>query len=376
MNSLSLRRAWLVVWKEFLELLRDRSLISIVFVMPLIQLLLFGYVVSTDVKNIDTAIVDSDHTVASQQVGDSLLNSGFFTLAGRVGGMADAQRLMDANKAQVIVRIPSGFSQALAEGKKSPVQVIVDGTDPTTGQVASMYASNILGNLSRKLTGTSGMGGSGPGVDAQVRVWFNPTLRSMNTMIPGLLSTILFMMVVNLVSATVVKERERGTLEQIFVTPLNSWQYLLGKMVPYVVVAFIQFTTVFTAGVLWFHVPFRGNFGFMMAAAALFLFTSIGIGLIVSTLAQTRQQAQQVSAFISLPVMMLSGYMFPISAMPAPVQWISAIIPLRYFLVVIRGIFLKGIGPEALLPQLGAMAAFSIVIFGFAIMRFQKKIAD
>jgi ABC-2 type transport system permease protein len=370
------RRTWLTMWKEFLELFRDRSLLPIVFLMPVIQLVLFGYVVSADVRNLSTAIVDQDGTVASRQVGDALLNSGYFVLAGRPVDEAGARKLMDANRAQVAVVVPKGFSEDLREGKKAPVQVIVDGTEANTGQIAAQYAGNILRNLSAKIGGNTSAVGAGPGIDARVRVWFNPTMRSVNTMVPGLLSFILLMSVTSLVAASVVKERERGTLEQIFVTPLSKTQYLLGKMLPYAVIAFVEVMLIFAVGILWFRVPFAGSLPFLLAASTLFLITSIGQGLIVSTLAHTRQQAQMVAMFIALPSMMLSGFMFPVDSMPALVKPITYLIPLRYFLVVIRSIFLKGTGPAALIPQLGAMALFSCVIFGFALLRFQKKFSD
>ncbi len=289
--------------------------------------------------------------------------------------------MMDSNDAQVAVMIPQGFAADIQQGKKAPVQVIVDGTESNTGQVASAYASNILRNLSAKLT--NGAGGSasggmnqGPGVDAQVRVWFNPTMRSVNTMVPGLLAFILLMSVTTLVAQSVVKERERGTLEQIFVTPVSKSQYLTGKMLPYTLVATVEVTVIFVVGVLWFRVPFVGNMFFLAAAMLLFMLTSVGQGLLVSTMAHTRMQAQMVAMFISLPSMMLSGFMFPVDDMPALIKPITYLIPLRYFLVVIRSIFLKGVGPLDVWPQLLAMAVFSVAIFAFALARFQKKFAD
>ncbi len=374
-------RTWLVMWKEFIELFRDRALLPTVFIMPVIQLVLFGYVVSADVRNLSTAIVDQDHTVASQKVGDALLNSGFFVLAGRPANEAGARQLMDSNDAQVAVIIPKGFSQAIDEGRKAPVQVIVDGTEANTGQVASAYASNILRNLSSKLTNgagatVSGAMNQGPGVDARVRVWFNPTMRSVNTMVPGLLAFILLMSVTSLVAQSVVKERERGTLEQIFVTPVSKSQYLTGKMLPYTLVATVEVTVIFVVGVLWFRVPFAGDMFFLSAAMLLFMITCVGQGLLVSTMAHTRMQAQMVTMFISLPSMMLSGFMFPVDSMPAIVKPITYLIPLRYFLIVIRSIFLKGVGPLDVWPQLLAMALFSVAIFSFALFRFQKKFSD
>lgn len=372
------RRTWLVMWKEFLELFRDRALLPTVFLMPVIQLLLFGYVVSADVRNLSLAVVDMDHTVASQKVGDSLLNSGYFVLAGRPTSEAEARQLMDANKAQVAVVVPAGFSQNLDEGRKAPVQVIVDGTEANTGQVAASYAANILRNLSTKLTAGPKLvsASSVPGIDAQVRVWFNPTMRSVNTMVPGLLSFILLMSVTALVAQSVVKERERGTLEQLFVTPVSRSQYLLGKTLPYVVIAAVEVSVIFIVGVLWFKVPFLGSLFFLSAASLLFMLTSIGQGLIVSTMARTRQQAQMVAMFISLPSMMLSGFMFPVDSMPPFARMFTYVIPLRYFLVIIRSIFLKGVGPIDVWPQLLALAVFSVAIFTFALVRFRKKFSD
>lgn len=373
------RRTWFVMWKEFLELFRDRALLPTVFMMPVIQLLLFGYVVSADVRNLAVAVVDMDHTVASQKVGDSLLNSGYFVLAGRPADEAGARQLMDANKAQVALVIPARFSEELHQGRKAPVQIIVDGTEANTGQVAASYASSILRNLGPKLMNASNTGPpgqTGPGVDAQIRVWFNPTMRSVNTMVPGLLSFILLMSVTALVAQSVVKERERGTLEQIFVTPVSKSSYLFGKMLPYVVIAFVEIAVIFAVGVLWFRVPFQGSLFFLAAASFLFLLTSIGQGLIVSTMAHTRMQAQMVTMFISLPSMMLSGFMFPTDSMPPVAKLISLFIPLRYFLIVIRSIFLKGVGPIDVWPQLAAMAIFSVGIFSIALLRFQKKFSD
>lgn len=370
------KRTKLMIKKEFLELVRDKALLPMILLMPVIQLTFFGYVVTSDVKDLTTVIVDMDHSMASGKVGDSLLNSGYFLLAGRSDGMSGARMMMDSNKAQVIVVVPKGFSEHIRKDDKAPVQVIVDGTQSTTGQIASAYAMNILSNLSSKMTGSSLGSDSGPGVDAQVRVWFNPTMRSVNTMVPGLIAFIMLMSVTMLMSQAVVKEREKGTLEQIFVTPITKSQYLLGKILPYIMVSFIQVTLVFTAGILWFKVPFQGSLLFAIAAAMLFLLTSLGQGLIVSTMAQTRQQAQMTAMFLTLPSMLLSGFVFPVDSMPASIRWITYLIPLRYFLVVVRSIFLKGSGPVALWPQLAAMAVFSTCIFGFALMRFQKKFVD
>lgn len=370
------RRAWLIMRKEFLELFRDRGLLGVVFMIPLIEIVLFGYVVSADVRNVTTVIVDQDQTAVSRRAADALLNSGYFTLAGRSSDIDGARKLMDANEAQVVLVVPKGFADDVREGKQAPVQLIVDGSEPNTGRVALAYATNIFRNLTPRLAGVSSPAQWGPGVDAQVRVWFNPTMRSVNTIVPGLLSFIMLMSITQLMAQAVVKERERGTLEQIYVTPVTRGQYLLGKILPYIAVAFVQQCAVFTVAVLWFRVPFRGNVVFLLFAAMLFLVTCIGQGLVISTIAKTRQQAQMVALFIALPSIMLSGFLFPIDSMPAWIRPVTYLIPLRYFLVVVRSIFLKGAGPLALWPQLAAMALFSVLIFGMALLRFQKKFAD
>jgi ABC-2 type transport system permease protein len=373
-----LRRLRLMVWKEFLELSRDRLLLPLVFVMPLVQLIMFGYVVSSDVRDIPTAVVDYDHTTTSDAVVKAFENSGYFEVVARPASETSLTTLMDAGTAQAAIVIPRGFTTNVLTREPAPVQVIVDGSDSKTSQVAQGYAVSILRDASSKLFQPP------PGVqlpkvpqfDVRVRVLFNPSLKSVNTMVPGLIAFILLLSTTMLMSLAVVRERERGQLEQMFVTPIRKGEYLVGKITPYLITATLQITVIFLVGTLWFQVPFRGSIAVIFVASILFAFTSVGQGLIISTLSRTRYQAQQAVLFVVFPSFLLSGFVFPLESMPRPVYLLTYLIPMRYFLVVLRSNFLKGSGFVALAPQLFAMAAFSVAIFGFALFRFRKKISD
>jgi ABC-2 type transport system permease protein len=372
---MSWRRIGLLIWKEFTQLKRDRSMLPIIFIMPVLQLIMFGYVIGTDVRDIRTAVVDRDGTPEAQLVIDSFVNSGYFMQVAAPSTDAEMQKLIDGNKAQVAIVIPDGFADSVHAGRATQVGIVVDGSDSKTASVASGYAGQVVASLSKKLypAMASVSGGS---VDARVRVLFNPTLRSVNSMVPALLAFILMMSTQTTMSQAIVKERERGTLEQLFVTPIGRAEYLIGKLVPYVIIAIIQITLVFTIGTFWFKVPFNGSLLVLGAGLALFALTALGLGLIVSLLSKTRYQAQQATTFLMVPSMMLSGFVFPLESMPKLLYPISYLIPLRYILVIVRSNFMKGSGFVALWPQFAAMAVFAIVVFGFGLSRFQKQLND
>lgn len=372
---MSWQRIRLLIWKEFLQLRRDRSMLPIIFIMPVLQLIMFGYVIGTDVRDLRTAIVDRDGTPESRLVVDSFVNSGYFLDIAHPVDEAGMQKLMDGNKAQVAIVIPEGFSDLVHEKRPAEIGIVVDGSDSKTASVASGYAQQVVAALSGKLY-PNRLSSSALGVDAQVRVLFNPTLRAVNTMVPALLAFILMMSTQMTMSQAVVKERERGTLEQLFVTPIGRAEYLIGKLVPYVLIAFIQITLVFTVGTLWFKVPFNGNLLVLGAGLALFALTTLGLGLMVSLLSRTRYQAQQATIFLMVPSMMLSGFVFPLESMPKILYPISYLIPLRYILVIVRSNFMKGSGFVALWPQFLAMAIFATAIFGFGLSRFRKQLND
>jgi len=376
---MSLRRIWLLVWKEFTQLLRDRSMIPLIFIMPVIQLVLFGYVIGTDVKDLRTAFLDQDGTVTSQKVVEGFTSSGYFVTVARPTNDAGVRQALDGNVAQVAVIIPRGFADSVKAGRAAQVSVIVDGSDAKTASVAQGYAGSIIANLSGLLYprpgATPGTAAAG-GIDVQVRVLFNPTMRAVNTMVPALLAFILMMSTQNLMSQSIVKERERGTLEQLFVTPIGRAEYLIGKLLPYVAVAIIQITVVFTVGTLWFKVPFSGSIAVLGVGLGLFMITALGQGMLVSLMSKTRYQAQQAGTFLMVPSMMLSGFVFPLSSMPAVLIPLTYLIPLRYILVIVRSNFVKGSGFIALWPQFLAMIIFSVAIFGLGLSRFQKRLND
>ncbi len=376
---MSLRRIWLLIWKEFTQLLRDRSMIPLIFLLPVIQLVMFGYVIGTDVKDLRTAILDLDGTPASHRVVEGFTSSGYFVAVARPVDEAGVRKTLDGNTAQVAIIIPKGFADKVRRGQATKLSVIVDGSDAKTASVAQGYAGSIVANLSSKLypSPAAKPGVTTPvGVDARVRVLFNPTMRAVNTMVPALLAFILMLSTQNLMSQSIVKERERGTLEQLFVTPIGRAEYLIGKLLPYVAVAIIQILVVFTVGTLWFKVPFSGSVAVLGVGLGLFMITALGQGMLVSLMSRTRYQAQQAGTFLMVPSMMLSGFVFPLSSMPAVLIPLTYLIPLRYILVIVRSNFVKGSGFVALWPQFLAMIIFSIAIFGLGLSRFQKKLND
>lgn len=372
---MSFARIRLLVWKELLQLSRDRLLLPIIFVMPLLQLVMFGYVVGSDVRNLQTAVIDYDSTSASRSLTTALASSGYFSVIERPADETRLRELMDTERVQVALVIPSGFSADLQRGGQVPVEVVVDGSDSKNASVASGYAGQTIAEWNRRRVRTQGLDLRGPGVDVRVRVLFNPTLEAVNAMIPGLMVMILMLSTTAVMSQAVIKERERGTLEQMFVTPITRGEYLVAKVVPYAGISLIQVLVVTLVGLLWFRVPFNGSVWVVATGLALFLFTAIGQGLGVSMLSRTRHQAQQATMFILIPTMVLSGFIFPIESMPPAIVPVTYLIPMRYALVVIRSAFMKGAGFEALWPEMAAMAAFSIAVFGVAVSRFSKRIS-
>ncbi len=373
---MSFSRIRLLVWKEYLQLARDRMLLPLIFIQPLLQLIMFGYVVGSDVTNIPTAIVDQDRTVSSRELSSAIENAGYFTIIERPAEETSLRPLMDGNRVQLALVLPAGFERDLERGDRAAVQLVVDGVDSKTASVASGYATQVIGEWTRSRAEVTGLVPDGPGIDARVRVLFNPTLRSVNAMVPGLVAFILMLSSTALMSQAIVRERERGTLEQMFVTPITRGEYLVGKLAPYVLLATVQVIGVMLVGVYWFRVPFNGNLLVIAAGLALFVFTTLGQGMIISTLARTRHQAQQWTMFLLIPTIVLSGFIFPIESMPEPIVPVTYLIPLRYVLILLRANFMKGSGFEALWPQFAAMAVFAVSIFSAALARFHKRLAD
>jgi ABC-2 type transport system permease protein len=376
---MSWRRIRTLIWKEFTQIRRDRSMLPILLIMPVIQLVLFGYVVGSDVRNLNLAVLDQDNTIQSHQVVDAFTSSGYFTVSARPATDAQLKDVMDGGGAVVAITIPKGLSDSIAQKRATQLGIIVDGSDSRTSQVAAGYAAGVISNLSAEfypIPGVQPGAALSAGVNTQVRVLYNPTLRAVNTMVPALLAFIIMMSTQNLMSQAIVKERERGTLEQLFVTPIGKADYLIGKVLPYAAIGVFQVALTFVVGLLWFQVPFNGSLLVIGTGLMLFMLSALGLGMIISLMSRTRQQAQQTSMFLQMPSMMLSGFMFPIDAFPRWLYFLTFLIPLRYILVIVRSNFLKGSSFMSLWPQFLAMAVFSIGIFLFGLSRFSKRLND
>lgn len=379
-------RIRLLIRKEFLQLRRDPILLRLIFLMPLMQLVFFGYVVAADVRDLATAVVDLDRTPVSRQLDAGFAASGYFRVVARPAGEAQLRPLMDSGEIRVAVVVPEGTQARLDRGETAPLGVVVDGSDSQSASVGSGYAAQIVARVNaQRMAARSGgatsaaAGGDptpGPGLDARLRVLYNPTMASVNTMIPGLVGVILMISIMVIMSQAVVKERESGTLEQMFVTPIRRTEYLVGKIVPYALLATLQMAVVAAVGLFWFRVPFSGNAAVVLLGLGLFMLTCIGLGLFVSLVSRTRQQAQQTVMFIMLPVMLLSGFIFPIDSMPKEVVPVTYLIPLRYALDVLRGSAVKGTDLATLMPSLLALAAFGVVIFGATVLATRRRLSE
>jgi len=370
------RRVRLLIWKEFTQLRRDPLLLRLLFLMPILQLVMFGYVIGADVKNLKTAVVDLDRSATSRAIAQSFESSGYFRVVARPADERAVRELLDHGDAAVAIVIPEGTALRLERGERTPIGIVVDGADSRISSTASGYSAEILSEFNRRRIAAQGLTLDGPGIDARVRVAYNPSLRQINTMIPSLIAFVLLISTMSIMSQSVVRERERGTLEQMFVTPISRADYLVGKVTPYMITSSIQMTTVAIVGRFWFRVPFNGQAVVVLTGLLLFMFTAVGLGLLISLVSRTRTQAQQTVMFIMIPSMVLSGFIFPIESMPPAIVPLTYLIPLRYAVVVMRSSFVKGSGFEDLFWPLLAMAAFSVLIFGIAVTRFSKRLAD
>jgi ABC-2 type transport system permease protein len=373
---MSLNRISLIIWKEFLQLRRDPLLLRLILIMPIVQLIFFGYVVSADVRNLATAVVDLDKTATSRRLTAAFSGSGYFTIEAYPQSETELQPLMDRGKVRVAIVIPEGTQARVNSGETAPVGIVVDGSDSRTAAVSSGYAAQIMARFNADRITEQGLAVSGPGIDARVRVLFNPSLRTVNTMIPGLVAAILMLSMMAIMSQAVVRERESGTLEQMFVTPITRGEYLIGKVTPYALLAVLQMSLVAFVGISWFRVPFHGTFAEVAAGLGLFMLTVIGLGLLVSLASHTRQQAQQTVLFIMVPMMLLSGFIFPIESMPAALVPVTNVLPLTWAVLLMRAAFVKGVSFSAIVPELAVLAVFAVVIFGVALLATRRRLSE
>ncbi len=366
--------------KEFIQVFRDAKMRGVIFLMPIIQVLVFGYAVTTDVTHVGTAVFDLDNSVASRELVGRFVKSGYFDIVAHVDNDEHARQLVDRGEALAVLRVNRGFENDLRAGRAAQLQVILDGTDSNTAGVVLNYSAKIAGQFSQKvlvtrLTRAKGVADEPGGVELQSRAWFNENLESRNFYVPGVIAIIVLLVTLMLTSMAVVREKEIGTMEQIMVTPIKPLEFILGKTVPFALIGFADVLLITVVSLVWFGIPIRGSVLLLLGAAALYIMTSLGVGLLISTVSETQQQAMMSTFFFYFPAVLLSGFMFPIANMPPVIQWFTYLNPLRYFLVIIRGIFLKGVGLNILWPQTVVLAVMGVITLWLASRRFHKTLA-
>jgi ABC-2 type transport system permease protein len=364
-----------LIRKEFLELRQDPRLFGIVIMAPLIQLTMLGYAATTDVRNVPLVVVDEDRSAASRELISRFEASENFAVVDSLTSLDAVDAYLDEGEAWMALAIPAGYGERIRVGQPAVIQVVADGTDANSTNVALGYARALVVGYARELSSAGGQIVP-PLVSADVRVWFNPGLESRDFMIPGILALLLLVVTTNLSSMAIVREKELGTLEQLNVTPLARSELIIGKLVPYAVLGMVDVLLVVAVAVGWFEVPLRGSFWLLIAMCLVYLLSTLGLGLFVSTISRTQQQAMMTTSFFFLlPMIFLSGFIFPIENMPDAIQPFTYLIPLRYFLVILRGIFLKGVGIEVLWPQAAALLAWGLVVLTLATLRSTKRLA-
>jgi len=365
--------------KEFIQLFRDPRMKSVLFIVPAVQTIVFGYAATTDVSRIRTAIYDLDNSIQSRALIARFVGSRHFNVVARVTDEREAQSLLDHSKVQVVLRMNKGFGADVDAGRTAPLQLLLDGTDSNTAGIILRYSSQIAREFSQHVLTVRaerllGAARRPEGVELVARAWFNDNLESRNFYVPGVIANIVLIITLVLTSMAVVREKEIGTMEQVMVTPITSFEFILGKTVPFALVAFVDVLLITAVGVFWFDVPIRGNLFWLLFATGLYLLSTLGVGLLISTVSRTQQQAMMTTFFYIFPAILLSGFAFPIANMPTIIQYVTYLDPLRYFLVILRGIFLKGVGFEVLWPQMLALALLGAATLWLAIARFHKTL--
>ncbi len=369
-----------IMRKELIHIRRDARSLAIAVLMPVALLILYGYGVSSDIKNIPLAVLDWSRTRESRDLIEAFARSGYFAVVVRTDRYRVACDALDRGTATCALVIPADFATDLVKGRPIAVQILLDGSDPNTANVAAGYAEAIVASRSaaaiQRRALRSGRGVSqAPGVSAEIRVWYNEDLRSANFIVPGLIAVILAMTSALLTSGTIAGERERGTIEQLAASPATARDIMLGKIGAYALLAFVDVMLVVLVGRFWFGVPLRGSVVTLIAASGVFLMAALGIGLLLSSRMPTQQTAITAALMATMvPSILLSGFYFPINSMPAPVQALTAIVPARYFMVITRGVFLKGVGPAELWPQIAILAAYAALIMTISVRSFRKTV--
>jgi ABC-2 type transport system permease protein len=366
--------------KEFIQVLRDKRTRLILIVPPIVQMLVFGYAATFEIHHVPTVILDRDHSQESRDLISRFTLSEYFDVQHQLSDSRELRSLIDDGQAMAGIEIDAGFAQKLRKGETAQIQVIVDATNSNTALIASGYIGQIAMGFGREYQRdrlgriAPQFADQIPSVQLQQRPWYNPDLRSRWFFVPGVIGSLTLVLVVTLTAFAVVREREIGTLEQIMVTPIRPVEFILGKTLPFFLIGLFDVSLIAVVGTLWFQVPFRGHFSVLFTGAVLFLICMLGVGLLISTISSTQQQAMVTAFFFIMPAIVFSGFGFPISTMPQWLQYVTYLSPLRYFLVVLRGTYLKGIGMEILWPQMAAMAGLGCGLLGIAILRFRKAL--
>jgi ABC-2 type transport system permease protein len=366
---------WPMLWKEFVQMRRDRLTLAMMVVLPILQLILFGYAIRTEVRHLPTVVLDQSRSAEGRALVAVMANTGNFDVVGHVADRAELAREIRSGRARAAVVLPPEFETDLERGRTARAQVIVDAADPMASSAAISGAS-LAGAARSAALGAerAGGGAADPPLEVRVRPWYNPALRSAAYIVPGIVGVLLTLTMLLITSMAIVRERERGTLEQLVVTPVGKTSLMLGKILPFVLVGYVQMTSVLLMGKLLFGVPIRGSLALLYTITFAFIVAMLGLGLLVSTIARSQAQAMQMSFFMLLPNILLSGFMFPREAMPAPAQWLGLLLPLTYYLRVLRGILLKDLGLAYLWHDALVLTGLAVLLVAVSVRRFAKTI--
>lgn len=378
---MSSSRILAMIKKEFLQTLRDRRTLALILLMPVLQLTIFGYAVSNNISHVPTVVLDWDKTPASRDLVQTLAASDFFSITRHVNNEEEVGAALDGGTAKVALLIPPGYARQLQRGEKVAILMIVDGSDPSTAQTATLTAGALAqtkatGLMVQKLQARGQALNLEPPIELRTRIWYNPNMESTYFFVPGLIGLILQSITIISTAFALVRERERGTIEQLIVTPIKKSELMLGKILPYVLFSFIDVAMVLIIGTYWFQVPIRGSVALLMTLSFLFLLSSLGIGLFISTISHNQLQAMQSAVFFILPSFILSGFYFPRESMPTFLQWIGYAIPLTYFLRILRGLVLKGIGLNYLWRETLVLGLFGVFLLTLSAVNFRKQLGD
>jgi len=374
------RRIFELLVKELLQLKRDKSARFRMLIPPIVQMMLFGYAATFEIFNVSTAILDQDHSQESRALVSAFASSKRFDVTKQASNLNEAKAAVEESRAQLAIIVPPGFAELLRKGQTAPIQVLVDGTNSNSALIALGYVGQIAAAFGQThaldLAQRTGRLHGRPMVNVAMveRYWYNPNLNSRWFFVPGVIGTLTLITIVNLTAFAIVREREVGTLEQILVTPIKPFEFIIGKTLPFFFIGLIQVILVAAVGTIWFEVPFEGNPLVLLLGTCLFLLSTLAIGLLISTLCKTQQQAFASNFFVLNPMFILSGFSFPIASMPEALQWLTYLDPLRYFLVIVRGTYIKGIGIDVLWPQMLALLILGMSLLVAAMLRFHKSL--